>query len=64
MTYAEVAEILECSIASYECDDNGKPNGKVTCYLMQEALDMAVEACRMRADLIEQMKEMIRALEV
>lgn len=63
MTYAEVAEILEGSIREYECDDNGKPNGNITCDLTQEALDMAVEACRMRADLIERMKGMIRDLE-
>ena len=64
MTYAEVAEILETSIREYECDDNGKPNGNITCDLTQEVLDIAVEACRMREDLIEQMKELIRNLEV
>lgn len=64
MTYAEVAEILETSIREYECDDNGQPNGNIVCDLTQEVLDIAVEACRMREDLIESMKEMIRNLEV
>ena len=64
MTYAEAAEILEGSIVEYECDDKGYPNGYVLCHLTEEELAMAVDACRMRADLIERMKSMIRALEV
>lgn len=63
MTYAEAAEILETSIVEYDCDENGRPNGNVTCDLTKEVLDMAIEACRMRADLVKQMQEMIKALE-
>ena len=64
MSYAEAAEILEGSIVGYECDNKGRPNGNVTCDLTQEVLDLAIEACRMRAELVEKMKEMIKALEV
>ena len=64
MSYAEAAEILEGSIVGYECDNKGRPNGNVTCDLTKEVLDMAIEACRMRADLVKQMQEMMKALEV
>lgn len=44
MTEREAIEWLKGCVVSYEVDNKGKPNGNVTCELIQEVIDMAVSA--------------------
>ena len=44
MENREAIEWLKGCVVSYEVDNNGKPNGNVTCELIQEVIDMAISA--------------------
>ena len=44
MTEREAIEWLKGCVVSYEVDNKGKPNGNVTCELIQEVIDMAISA--------------------
>ena len=44
MENREAIEWLKGCVVSYEVDNKGKPNGNVTCELIQEVIDMAVSA--------------------
>ena len=44
MTEREAIEWLKGCVVAYEVDNKGKPNGNVTCELMQEVIDMAISA--------------------
>ena len=44
MTEREAIEWLKGCVVAYEVDNKGKPNGNVTCELIQEVIDMAISA--------------------
>ena len=44
MDNREAIEWLKGCVVAYEVDNNGKPNGNVTCELIQEVIDMAITA--------------------
>lgn len=44
MENREAIEWLKGCVVSYEVDNKGKPNGNVTCELIQEVIDMAISA--------------------
>ena len=44
MENREAIEWLKGCVVAYEVDNKGKPNGNVTCELIQEVIDMAVSA--------------------
>ena len=44
MESREAIEWLKGCVVSYEVDNNGRPNGNVTCDLTQEVLDLAISA--------------------
>lgn len=44
MTEREAIEWLKGCVVAYEVDSKGKPNGNVTCELIQEVIDMAISA--------------------
>lgn len=44
MENREAIEWLKGCVVAYEVDSKGKPNGNVTCELIQEVIDMAVSA--------------------
>ena len=46
MTEREAIEWLKGCVVAYEVDNKGKPNGNVTCELIQEVIDMAVSALK------------------
>ena len=44
MENREAIEWLKGCVVAYEVDNKGKPNGNVTCELIQEVIDMAISA--------------------
>ena len=46
MDNREAIEWLKGCVVAYEVDNNGKPNGNVTCELIQEVIDMAISALK------------------
>ena len=46
MTEREAIEWLKGCVVAYEVDNKGKPNGNVTCELIQEVIDMAISALK------------------
>lgn len=44
MDNREAIEWLKGCVVAYEVDNKGKPNGNVTCELIQEVIDMAITA--------------------
>ena len=44
MENREAIEWLKGCVVSYEVDNKGKPNGNVTCELIQEVIDLAISA--------------------
>ena len=44
MDNREAIEWLKGCVVAYEVDNKGKPNGNVTCELIQEVIDMAISA--------------------
>ena len=46
MTPREAIEWLKGCVVAYEVDNKGKPNGNVTCELIQEVIDMAISALK------------------
>ena len=48
MENREAIEWLKGCVVSYEVDNNGKPNGNVTCDLIQEVIDMAISALKFK----------------
>ena len=46
MDNREAIEWLKGCVVAYEVDNKGKPNGNVTCELIQEVIDMAVSALK------------------
>jgi hypothetical protein len=44
MENREAIEWLKGCVVAYEVDNKGKPNGNVTCDLIQEVIDMAISA--------------------
>ena len=44
MENREAIEWLKGCVVAYEVDNKGKPNGNVTCELIQEVIDMAITA--------------------
>ena len=55
MENREAIEWLKGCVVAYEVDNKGKPNGNVTCELIQEVIDMAISALKKQ----EQTKEAI-----
>ena len=39
---------LKGCVVAYEIDNKGKPNGNVTCELIQEVIDMAISALKFK----------------
>ena len=46
MENREAIEWLKGCVVAYEVDNKGKPNGNVTCELIQEVIDMAISALK------------------
>lgn len=46
MDNREAIEWLKGCVVAYEVDNKGKPNGNVTCELIQEVIDMAISALK------------------
>ena len=46
MENREAIEWLKGCVDAYEVDNKGKPNGNVTCELIQEVIDMAISALK------------------
>ena len=44
MENREAIEWLKGCVVAYEVDNKGRPNGNVTCELIQEVIDMAISA--------------------
>ena len=44
MTEREAIEWLKGCVVAYEVDNKGRPNGNVTCELIQEVIDLAISA--------------------
>ena len=44
MDNREAIEWLKGCVVAYEVDNKGKPNGNVTCDLIQDVIDMAISA--------------------
>ena len=44
MENRKAIEWLKGCVVAYEVDNKGKPNGNVTCELIQEVIDMAISA--------------------
>ena len=52
MESREAIEWLKGCVVSYEVDNNGRPNGNITCDLTQEVLDMAISALEKQSRII------------
>ena len=48
MDNREAIEWLKGCVVAYEVDSKGKPNGNVTCELIQEVIDMAISALKFK----------------
>ena len=48
MENREAIEWLKGCVVAYEVDNKGKPNGNVTCELIQEVIDMAISALKFK----------------
>ena len=46
MENREAIDWLKGCVVAYEVDNKGKPNGNVTCELIQEVIDMAIAALK------------------
>ena len=44
MENREAIEWLKGCVVAYEVDNKGRPNGNVTCELIQEVIDLAISA--------------------